>query len=113
MTSALERAMLGRDTSEPEAHPSGAVVEGKVRAVSADGLTFTVPDWDDGKYVFGPAPFIRLVALTTTPTAVADHGVHTHDVAPAPNQPNAGDRCLVMFEGEGVSNPWVIGWWPA
>jgi hypothetical protein len=106
MASKLERVVFG-DTPDPSGEPSpvdSVFVEGVVKSVSAAGMKFTLPDLDDGKFEYGPAPYPRLVTLTTTTT-----DLHTHDVLPAGNQPVKGDRCLAVFTGGG---PWVIGWWP-
>ncbi len=67
-----------------------ALVEGRVLDVSGAGMRFVIPDWDEGKHVFGPAPW------TITPTA-----------------PSSGARALVLFLGGGIENPWVLGWWPS
>jgi hypothetical protein len=89
--SKLERVVLGPDhTAEPPVRNPG-VAEGIVKSVDpATGVMFIVPDFDDGVYAFGPAPY---------PLA---------DPAPA-----AGDRCLVVWVGQGVDNPWIIGSWPS
>lgn len=63
-------------------------VEGEYHSVNASGLFFTVSSWDDGKHVFGPAPWRGGVA------------------------PTAGSRVLVVFVGVGVGSPWVLGLWP-
>lgn len=124
MSTSLEQAILGHD-SEPTPHEAGSVVEGVVRAVTAEGLTFTVPTWDDGKFVFGPAPWPmsriepdHSPAVLAGPTAVGDHGMHDHGPHVHANhdhgetKPVKGDRCLVVFVGGGVENPWVVAWWP-
>lgn len=81
-------------------------VEGVVHSITASGMRFTVPDWDGGTHVFGPAPWPRSLI---EPTSVGDHGVHDHEGSP----PVTGDRCAVIFIGNGIDNPWVIGFWPA
>lgn len=89
--SAFEDVVLGRKVNDsvPDTGPP-YITEGLVHEVVTDGLTFTVPDFDDGTYLFGPAPFPQ--ALTFTPAA--------------------GDRCLVVFAGAGIDKPWVVGVWP-
>jgi hypothetical protein len=101
----LTQAILG---VHPEPNPPRAqgVVEGKVKNVDAKGLYFTVPDWDGGKFTFGPAPW---PVSRVEPAVSGADAPHDH----AETKPSAGDRCLVVFEGEGVSNPWCVGWWPA
>lgn len=76
-------------------------VEGSVVSITAAGLTFRVKEWDGGKHVFGPAPWPM--------SRVESASAHDH----AETKPSAGDRCLVLFLGSGISNPWVIGVWPA
>lgn len=121
---ALERVILGT-SEEPEPDTSARVVEGVVRSVNADGLKFTVPDWDDGKYVFGPAPWPKSrtepnhsPGVMAGATAVGDHGAHDHgphvhaDHDHVETVPSKGDRCLVVFVGDGIENPWVVQTWP-
>lgn len=76
-------------------------VEGSVVAATPNGVTFRVKNWDDGRHLFGPAPWPL--------SRVESAGGHDHVETP----PLAGWRCLVLFLGEGISNPWVIGVWPA
>lgn len=52
-------------------------------------LTVTLADFDDGRQLFGPCPWV--------PRA---------DMLPA-----RGDRCLVVFSD--ADDPWVVAWWPA
>lgn len=73
-------------TAEPV---TSSFVEGVVKDVSSAGATFTVPSWDAGKHVFGPAP---------------------HPPGPAPT---GGMRCLVVFPDGTVERPWLVGVWPA
>lgn len=75
--------------------------EGSVVAVTPAGMTFRVKDWDGGKHVFGPAPWPM--------SRVESASAHDH----AETVPAAGSRVLVLFLGDGISNPWVIGVWPA
>lgn len=87
----------------PRAAPelSDTHVEGKVHAVTAKGMTFTVPAWDGGKHVFGPAPW------PMSRVEVASSHDHAETV------PARGARCLVLFIGGGIDRPWILGWWPA
>lgn len=80
-------------------------VEGTVVAITAKGMTFRVKDWDGGKHVFGPAPW----PMSRVESASDGDPSHDH----AETKPAAGWRCLILFLGEGISNPWVIGVWPA
>lgn len=73
-------AFLKTARSQPAASRS-SVVEGVCRNVTVEGMYFTVPGWDDGRHVFGPAPW-------------------TGDTA-------TGDTVLVVFPSEG-SGVWVI-----
>lgn len=57
-------------------------VEGKCRNTTVDGVYFTVPSWDEGRHVFGPAPWAS-------------------DIAP-------GDKVLVAFPSEGIDDTWVV-----
>lgn len=94
------------------------LAEGRVEAVTARGMTFTIPGWDGGRHVFGPAPWpvgrvqpaehSHPVTAPDGSTSTAGATTHTH----ASTVPTRGARCLVMFLGSGVENPWVIGWWP-
>jgi hypothetical protein len=80
---------------------SNSFVEGECHSVTAEGMYFTIDGWDEGKYVFGPAPW---------PTSRVDLGPDAHDHSET--VPTAGDRVLVLFLGGGVERPWVLGWWP-
>jgi hypothetical protein len=86
---------------------SGSHVEGEVYDVSPAGMRFTVPAWDGGKYLFGPAPWPQ---SQVDPTNDEGDGAVTHDHAGA--APAQGARCLVLFIGSGVDRPWVVGVWP-
>lgn len=109
------------------------VVEGRVHGVTTAGVTFTVPTWDDGKHVFGPAPLaaaaipvgahiheaetshthlstIGEIEFDTEVASTHTHGIdHRHPAA----LPRPGHRCLVLLLGTGVDRPWVVGWWPS
>lgn len=80
-------------------------VEGKVHDVGPKGMRFTVPDWDGGKHVFGPAPW----PMSRVQPASDGDPEHDH----AETAPARGARCLVLFIGGGIDRPWVLGWWPA
>lgn len=75
-------------------------VEGLCRSVDSGGMYFTIPSWDSGMHVFGPAPWpmsrIELASGHDHPETV----------------PQNGARVLVLFLGGGVDRPWVLGWWP-
>jgi hypothetical protein len=86
--------------------PSGPV-EGKVKAVTAAGVTFTVADYDGGTHVFGPAPWHRGAAAATDADGVGGEAAHVHAAAP----PAVGARCLVVFVGTGIERPWVVAWY--
>lgn len=85
----------------PSALESNTMVEARVHDVSSTGMRFTIPSWDGGKHVFGPAPWPM--------SRVQPYDTHDH----AETVPTAGSRALVLFLGDGISNPWVIGVWPA
>lgn len=82
---AIEDVIMGvRQQTSPEAESPFS--EGVIRTIEDDGVTFTMPAWDEGRHVFGPAPYpLDMLVM-------------------------AGDRCLVVFTENG---PWVIGVWPA
>lgn len=96
----LSDILVGRTTSRTRNESQQArIVEGVIKSVTADGAYFTVPTWDHGKHVFGPAPWPK--------SAVEVASAHDHDATTPP----AGSRCLVVFAGTGIERPWVIGWW--
>lgn len=101
--SSFEDVIFGRST-QPRVTPTPPA-EGRVLSVANDGMRFTIPTWDSGRHVFGPAPWPATVVVEHT----SADDTHTHEVV----QPKPGDRCLVVFVGIGIKNPWVIGWWPA
>jgi hypothetical protein len=124
----MEDAILGRDHN-PRVEEQNQMVEGKIKRITAQGIYFTLKDWDNGKHEFGPAPYTwPALTVTSNTNALSDNGTlviggtpephthtspHTHQVPIPVNQPVGGDRCLVVFVGGGVEDPWVIGWWPA
>jgi hypothetical protein len=85
----------------------GSHVEGEVYDVSSAGMRFTVPAWDGGKYLFGPAPW---PLSQVEPINDGGDGAATHDHAGT--SPARGARCLVFFVGGGIDRPWVLGVWP-
>lgn len=113
---ALMRVLGGSQLGGPP-RTGLTAVEGVVHSVVAAGLRFTVPDWDGGIHVFGPAPWPRsLVEPTALVTQSAGDPAHTHaDEAHdhVGSTPVVGDRCAVLFIGNGIDNPWVVGFWPA
>jgi len=99
MDQGLIDLFAGRSTRRTQPS-SPQIVEGLIKSVTADGAYFTVPTWDNGKHVFGPAPWPK--------SAVEVTSAHDHEATTPP----AGSRCLVVFAGTGIESPWVIGWWP-
>lgn len=79
---------LSPATAPPQESPS--IVEAQVHDVTAAGMRFTIRDWDNGKHVFGPAPWPMTQTI-----------------------PTKGARALVVFVGGGIDRPWVLGWWAA
>lgn len=116
MKSSLDFALKGRRGERRPARQFDGPQEGIVRSVGPKGIRFILPDYDE-KYVFGPAPW--------TKSAVEPAGAHSHSetgtgggttsTAPDhdhnPTDPPVGARCLVVFVGNGIGRPWVIGWW--
>lgn len=99
----MEQVIMGGLARDPQ-EEMDQFVEGKIKSITSDGAMFTVPDWDGGTHVFGPAPW---PVSRVEPAAVADLGLHDHDGT----KPPAGSRCLVVFVGTGVDRPWILGWW--
>lgn len=107
---------ISRPTSVTQ---ENSVAEGRVEEITSRGMTFTIPGWDGGRHVFGPAPWPasrvqpadhgHSVTLSDGSSTTAASTQHDH----AETIPTRGARCLVMFLGSGVESPWVIGWWPA
>lgn len=94
------------------------MVEGVVDAVTAAGMTFTVPGWDGGRHLFGPAPWPVSRVEPTDHGHRVSHTMGGGDAATMRHDhvetvPARGARCLVLFLGAGVEKPWVLGWWPA
>lgn len=108
----FEDVVLGHDPS-PRVDEQNQMVEGKIKRITAQGIYFTIKDWDNSKHEFGPAPYTWSRHTTVTDTGSYAPVLHTHVVPIPADGPAAGDRCLVVFVGGGVEDPWVIGWWPA
>lgn len=110
----LPYRVIGSDSSSQK----NTFVEGVVYDVTAEGMRFTVPSWDNGKHVFGPAPWpvTRMEPSAHVHSVTLDTGsvetsstTHSH----GESVPNRGARALVLFLGGGIENPWVVGWWAA
>jgi len=91
-------------------------VEGVILDVTSGGARFTVPDWDGGRHVFGPAPWPVSRVEPTDHSHSVSHSMGggpaetvTHDHAET--RPARGARCLVVFVGEGIERPWILGVW--
>lgn len=102
MRSALDAIIGHRSTGTSQAESNG-VVEGVIRDVTAAGCRFTIPDYDGGRHVFGPAPWSM--------SRVEPTGGHDHPETGPPT----GARCLVVFvpptpDHPGL-RPWVVAWW--
>lgn len=81
-------------------------VEGKVlRSLSSvtQAMTVVIAGFDGGRHEFGPMPWMPRVEPVTEPDGMLVCRVVF---------PVAGDRALIVFEGEG-HDPWVSCWWPA
>lgn len=100
--SKMEKVILGAQARQSGDEDVDQFAEGIIKAVKPEGATFTIPDWDNGKHVFGPAPWPRSLAKPI----VGGDG-HTHETS----EPPVGSRCLVLFVGAGVDRPWILGWW--
>lgn len=105
---AIARVIMGQTQSvdDPDEIPP-RLFEAKIKAVQADGMIkFIVPNWDGGKYEFGPVPY----ALWTTQSALSGDYAHVHEML----GPKVGDVCLVAFVGGNgdidAQSPWVLGW---
>ncbi len=94
----MDDAMLPYRLPQPKVQ-ANTFVEGSLFDVTPDGARFTVPSWDGGKHVFGPAPWPL--------SRVEPTGAHDHEASVPPR----GARVLVLFLGAGVERPWVLGWW--
>lgn len=98
----LGKPFDGEDKGEAE------FAEGKITSISLAGIMFTIPTYDESKYVWGPAPY---PAWMDKPTNDGGTGAsaHTHVMV----GPQVGDRCLILFPTGTTIDPWVIGWWPS
>lgn len=104
-------AMLPYRLPRARAEQQNMMAEGRVLDITAAGMRFTVPDWDGGKHVFGPAPWpmSRVEPVDHTHPLGGSSASHDHpETVPA-----RGARALVLFLGEGIERPWVLNWWPA
>ena len=99
----MERVILGGQARKQSAEDLDQFAEGVVKKVTPDGAVFTIPDWDDGKHLFGPAPW----PMSRVEPADVGGTLHDHTAT----EPPAGSRCLVLFVGAGVDRPWILGWW--
>ena len=84
-TAAAFQALLTGRAAVPQNQTPGAY-EGVILTVVNGKATFTIADFDSDQK-FDPAPFTR----STSP-------------------PKPGDRCLVVFTGNGVDKGWIISW---
>lgn len=78
-------AILGDGPRRPVAY------EGMIAADALDlddAVTVTLSDFDDGRQVFGPCPWMPRGELL----------------------PSRGDRALVVFSDDG--DPWIVAWTP-
>ena len=74
-------------TRRPPLQPQvRTAMQGTILDVSEDSATFYLDDFGK-EHRFGPAPFS--VAGTV---------------------PEPGNTCLVIFSGQGVDRPWIVGW---
>ncbi len=93
----VDDAVLPYRLPRSAATQANTFVEGVVFDVAPAGMRFTIPEWDNGRHVFGPAPW---PASRVEP---ADHHAEA--------TPRRGARALVLFLGEGIERPWILGWW--
>lgn len=66
-------------------------VQGLVKQIVAEGIMFTIPDYDGGEHMFGPAKWN-----------------HAGGAAAMPPVPDV--ECVVVFIGPGLERPWVTAW---
>lgn len=85
----VESVLLGRRPNVKPTPGAATFIEGVVDSVTAEGMFFTIPGWDNGKHIFGPCPWpmsrveptslIVTVGSGTEPDHAAHgHGTHTH-----------------------------------
>lgn len=91
-------AVMAGHRSVPTAPQAPGFLEGRIKSADNTGAYFTLPDFDGGKYLFGPAPWPNVKTIV---------GGITYPQIPPP----VGARCLVAFVGSGIDRPWVLGWW--
>lgn len=90
----------------PANKPIDGVQDGKVHRVLGDGtVMLLLPDFDDGRYEYGPAPW---PAGTSQGTSVSDHGSHSHGLPVA----TVGIWCAVQFVGGDADMPRVLAAYP-
>lgn len=77
--------MGGHPKYEQQAIPTQAQ-EGVIQRVENGKATFTIPEYD-AQRSYGPAAFCR-----------------------TDNPPQPGDKCLVVFVGNGIDRAWVVAW---
>jgi hypothetical protein len=109
---ALARVVFNRRAVEDDNNIGGRFEQCQFHHISAAGVFFTRPMYDNNKTIWGPAPWTWPAAGVTGATAVSTFGTHTH-VTPVPtNGPVAGDLLLVVFVAvpNGGLRPWVLGW---
>ena len=102
----LLRTLIAGERPDPADGAYRAPVEGRVlRTLSGvtTGLSATVRDFDGDRHEFGPMPWTPRVEPVTEPDGMLVCRIVW---------PQAGDRVLIAFEGEG-HNPWAVMYWPA
>lgn len=110
----MQEVILGRQGGANSDEDVDQFAEGVVEKVTPEGMFFTIPEWDDGTHLFGPAPWPR---AQVEPTDLGTHGhsnagstsLGSHDHVAT--EPSKGARCVVLFLGAGVDRPWVLGVW--
>ena len=80
--------IAGPSRTQPKPPQAQGAVEGVIISVSSRGAIFTIPDYDNGVFRYGPAKWCN---------------------GGAP--PAVGADCLVLFVGVGINNPWILAWW--
>lgn len=106
----------GRHRPERERKQFDGPQEGLIKSVGVKGIRFTIPEYN-AQTIFGPAPYTK---VAVEPAGVHDHeetgegGGTTSEQANhdhAGTVPLVGAKCLVVFVGNGIGRPWVVGWW--
>lgn len=75
MNKKMQEVILGRQGGANSDQDVDQFVEGVVEKVTPEGMFFTIPEWDDGVHLFGPAPWPRSQVVST------DLGSHSHSVS--------------------------------